>query len=196
MADNYQHKLKALKKTIRKQEESQKLQAQKKVVEKELSFRELMVNVKRIESDTVILTPVRKKIRVKTFVEEKEYSYFYVGESYEAAPTIHSKNGRGNRDIQKLQQNTYPIVSNLDLHGVKLENVEELLTEFCYYVQSKGVCGRIIHGSGLGSKDSIPVLKNKVRSWLYEYPEILAYIEERNNDGAVLILLKRKNHIL
>lgn len=193
MAENYQHKLKTLKKTLRKQAEVNKLQAQKKVVEKELSFQELMVNVKRIESDTVILTPVRKKIRVKPVIEEKEYDYFYVGESYEEAPSIHSKNGRGNRDIQKLQNNAYPIVSNLDLHGVKLENVEELLTEFCYYVQSKGVCGRIIHGSGLGSKNSTPILKNKVRLWLSEYPEVLAYVEEKNNDGAVLILLKRKH---
>lgn len=193
MADNYQLKLKALKKTLRKQAEVKKLQSPKKVVERELSFQELMSNVKRIESDRVVLTPVRKKIHVKPVIEEKEYEYFYVGESYEEAPKLHSKNGRGNRDIQKLQNNTYPIVSNLDLHGVKLENVEELLTEFCYYVQSKGVCGRIIHGSGLGSKNSMPVLKNKVRSWLYEYPEVLAYIEEKNNDGAVLILLKRKH---
>lgn len=193
MTDNYQHKLKALKKTLRKQAEVNKIQATKKTVEKELSFQELMVNVKRIESDTVVLTPVRKKIRVQPIVEEKEYEYFYVGESYEEAPKIHSKNGRGNRDIQKLQNSAYQIVSNLDLHGVKLEHVEELLTEFCYYVQSKGVCGRIIHGSGLGSKNSTPVLKNKVRSWLREYPEVLAYIEERNNDGAVLILLKRRH---
>lgn len=194
MTDDYQKTLKSLKKIMRKQSAAaskKTLQPVKIFEPKILDFAELMKDVNRIESDTVILQPDRKPIRVRPIVEEKDYQYFYVGESYLEAPKSHSKNGQGNRDIQKLLQYTFPVVSNLDLHGVKLEGIDELLTEFCHYVQSKGVCGRIIHGSGLGSKDSIPVLKNKVRFWLSEYPEVLAYTEEKNNDGAVLILLKR-----
>ena len=193
MADDYQKTLKSLKKTMRKQEEQKKaLKSVKKFAPKILDFAELMKDVKRIESDTVILQPNRKPIRVKPDVEEIEYDYFFVGESYEEIPKCHSKNGQGNRDIQKLLEYNFPVVSNLDLHGVKLDGIDELLTEFCHYVQSKGVCGRIIHGSGLGSKNSTPVLKNKVRLWLYEYSEVLAYTEEKHNDGAVLFLLKRK----
>lgn len=196
MTDDYQKTLKSLKKNLRKQEEQKKaLKPVKKFEPKILDFAELMKDVKRIESDTVILQPDRKPIRVKPDVEEVEYHYFYVGESYLEAPKSHSKNGQGNRDIQKLLEYNFPIVSNLDLHGVKLEGVDELLTEFCYYIQSKGVCGRIIHGSGLGSKNSTPVLKNKVRTWLAEYPEVLAFTEEKNNDGSVLILLKRKGYL-
>lgn len=195
MTEDYQKTLKSLKKNLRKQEEQKKaLKPVKKFEPKILDFAELMKDVKRIESDTVILQPDRKPIRVKPDVEEVEYHYFYVGESYLEAPKSHSKNGQGNRDIQKLLEYNFPIVSNLDLHGVKLEGVDELLTEFCYYIQSKGVCGRIIHGSGLGSKNSTPVLKNKVRAWLAEYPEVLAFTEEKNNDGSVLILLKRKGY--
>ncbi len=195
MTGDYQKELKLLKKTIKKQEEKKKLvKLVEKFEPKILDFAELMKDVKRIESDTVILQPDRKPIRIKPDVEEINYHYFYVGESYLEAPKSHSKNGQGNRDIQKLLQYTFPIVSNLDLHGVKLEGIDELLTEFCYYVQSKGACGRIIHGSGLGSKNSTPVLKNKVRTWLSEYPEVLAFTEEKNNDGAVLILLKRKGY--
>lgn len=195
MTDDYQKTLKSLKKTMRKQAEQKKVQKPvKKFEPKMLDFAALMKDVNRIESDTVILQPDRKPIRVKPDPEEIEYHYFYVGESYLEAPKSHSKSGQGNRDIQKLLQYTFPVVSNLDLHGVKLDGVDELLTEFCYYVQSKGVCGRIIHGSGLGSKNSTPVLKNKVRAWLAEYPEVLAFTEEKNNDGSVLILLKRKGY--
>lgn len=194
MTDHYQHKLKVLKKKMRQQKEAEKIRAEpKKAPEKPIDFVALMVDVKRIESDTVVLKPERQPIRVKPYVAEKEYNYFYVGESYEELPNQYTKSGQGSRDIQKLLNYTYPIVSNLDLHGEKLEGIDELLTEFCYYIQSKGVCGRIIHGSGLGSKNSTPVLKNKVRSWLREYPDVLAFSEEKNNDGAVLILLKKKH---
>lgn len=187
---DYQQKLKALKKIMRKNNSVRKTSV-KRDEPPVVSFEKLMEGVKRIESDTVILQPERKPIRIQPVVETIEYSYFYVSDSNDDMPKHYAKNGQGNRDIQKLLNHVYPVVSNLDLHGVKLEGIDELLTEFCYYIQSKGVCGRIIHGSGLGSKNSTPVLKNKVRAWLCEYPEVLAFTEEKNNDGAVLILLKR-----
>lgn len=193
MPKKYQKTLKALQKKLREEEEFTK-SIKKLEKPKELSFRELMKDVDRIVSDTVILKPERKPIKVKPPVEEVAYQYFYVGESYEDSPKFHSKNGQGARDIQKLQQYIFPIVSNLDLHGERVEGLDELLTEFCAYVQSRGVCARIIHGSGLGSKNSTPILKNKVRRWLCEYPEVLAYVEEKNNDGSVLVLLKRKDN--
>lgn len=192
--DDYQKKLKTLKKSIRKRQESQAVRRVIQPPPKVVDFEALMADVRRLESDTVILQPERKPIHIQPVIEEINYHYFYVGESYEEAPKSHSKNGQGNRDVQKLLHHTYPVVSNLDLHGEKLEGIDELLTEFCHYVQSKGVCARIIHGSGLGSKNATPILKNKVRSWLYEYPEVLAYTEEKHNDGAVLILLKRKGY--
>lgn len=187
---DYQQKLKALKKVMRKNNSVRKTSV-KRDEPPVVSFETLMEGVKRIESDTVILQPERKPIRIQPVVETIEYSYFYVIDSNDDMPKQYAKNGQGNQDIQKLLNHVYPVVSNLDLHGVKLEGIDELLTEFCYYIQSKGVCGRIIHGSGLGSKNSTPVLKNKVRAWLCEYPEVLAFTEEKNNDGAVLILLKR-----
>jgi DNA-nicking Smr family endonuclease len=52
---------------------------------------------------------------------------------------------------------------------------------------------RIIHGKGLGSKNREPVLKYKVRAWLTQREEILAYCEARPVDGgsgAMTVLLK------
>ena len=60
-------------------------------------------------------------------------------------------------------------------------------------MKKRGVCGEIVHGSGLGSSGYQPVLKNLVRRWLMAHPDVLAYAEpHKNNDGAVRILLKRR----
>ena len=55
-------------------------------------------------------------------------------------------------------------------------------------------CVRVIHGKGLGSPDKTPVLKGKVRSWLVQKEEVIAFVEPRNTAGgagAVLVLLRQ-----
>ena len=52
---------------------------------------------------------------------------------------------------------------------------------------------RIVHGKGLGSKNKEPVLRNKLRHWLIQKDEVIAYAQARHNDGgsgAVIVLLK------
>lgn len=54
-------------------------------------------------------------------------------------------------------------------------------------------CVRIIHGKGHGSKNRLPVLKNKVRHWLMQREDVLAFCQARTVDGgagAVVVLLK------
>jgi DNA-nicking Smr family endonuclease len=63
-------------------------------------------------------------------------------------------------------------------------------------------CVRIIHGKGLRNvNEREPVLKNKVRLWLSQREDVLAYVEARPADGgggAVVVLLrapaKSNNH--
>ncbi|WP_434777761.1 Smr/MutS family protein [Neisseria sp. Ec49-e6-T10] len=140
----------------------------------------------------------QQKIYIKKRQQEidtDQECYFYIGQIFEDAPKQYHKNGRGITDIQKLLNYDYPIIATLDLHGQTQHMVQETLNQFCDYVQHKGVCARIIHGSGLGSHNARPVLKNIVRTWLCRHPEILAYTEEhKNNDGSVLILLKKLHH--
>jgi len=50
-----------------------------------------------------------------------------------------------------------------------------------------------VHGKGLGSPNREPVLKNKVRRWLAQRDDVLAYCEaprHAGGGGAVLVLLK------
>lgn len=163
------------------------------VVKKEgETFAQMVGSVIPLKSSNRYSPPSDKSpIKKRTQEPEIDIPIFYNSDLYHEAPTRHCKNGRGQQDIQKLLNHNYPIVGVLDLHGNTQEGLQELLSEFCFYIQSKGVCGQIIHGSGLGSQQSRPVLKNIVRSWLSQNPNILAYAEEKNNDGAVLILLKK-----
>ncbi|MGA1473369.1 MAG: Smr/MutS family protein, partial [Burkholderiaceae bacterium] len=54
-------------------------------------------------------------------------------------------------------------------------------------------CLRIVHGKGLGSEGRTPVLKSKVRSWLMQLNEVLAFCQapaHEGGSGAVIVLLR------
>jgi DNA-nicking Smr family endonuclease len=51
---------------------------------------------------------------------------------------------------------------------------------------------RIIHGKGLGSVNKEPVLKQKVRNWLVQKEEVIAFCQAKASDGgsgALVVLL-------
>uniref|UniRef100_UPI00192A2D03 Smr/MutS family protein n=1 Tax=Escherichia coli TaxID=562 RepID=UPI00192A2D03 len=53
-------------------------------------------------------------------------------------------------------------------------------------------CVRIIHGKGHGSPGKKPVLKSRVRRWLVQKNEVLAFVQARASDGgagALIVLL-------
>ena len=92
---------------------------------------------------------------------------------------------------ENLKKHSGIVTQFVDI-GYSQEEAQDVLNEFIDYVRQYGVCGEIIHGSGLGSRGFAPVLKNTVRRWLMQHPDVLAYTEPNgNNDGAVLVLLKR-----
>jgi DNA-nicking Smr family endonuclease len=52
---------------------------------------------------------------------------------------------------------------------------------------------RVVHGKGLGSKNREPVLKGKVRGWLAQREEVLAFCQApaaQGGSGAMLVLLR------
>jgi DNA-nicking Smr family endonuclease len=54
-------------------------------------------------------------------------------------------------------------------------------------------CVRVIHGKGNGSPGREPVLKLKVRGWLVQKSEVIAFTQARAQDGghgALLVLLR------
>ena len=105
-----------------------------------------------------------------------------------------ARNGIGPDVVRKLRRGHWIIQNQLDLHGLRREEAGEALAQFLRDATRRGLrCVRVIHGKGLGSINKEPVLKNKVRSWLVQKEEVIAYCQARAADGgsgALVVLLK------
>lgn len=101
--------------------------------------------------------------------------------------------GLSRQVLRKLRSGTWVIQDQLDLHGLDRHQAREALAGFLANCLRRGVrCVRVIHGKGLGSKNREPVLKTKVKHWLVQREEVLAYCQARPVDGgsgALVVLL-------
>ena len=96
--------------------------------------------------------------------------------------------------VRKLRSGAWIVQAQLDLHGMRRDEARDALAAFIRESGKKGLrCLRVIHGKGLGSIGKEPVLKGKVRAWLVQKEEVIAFCEARSHDGgagAVLVLLQ------
>lgn len=96
--------------------------------------------------------------------------------------------------MRKLRRGGWVIRAELDLHGLTGDEARVALAGFLNRCMAEDRrCVRIIHGKGHGSKNRLPVLKNKVRHWLMQREDVLAFCQARTVDGgagAVIVLLK------
>jgi len=106
----------------------------------------------------------------------------------------YARNGIGQDVVRKLRRGHWFIQSQLDLHGLRTDEAREALGEFLRSAIKRGQrCVRVIHGKGLGSINKEPVLKNKVRNWLAQKDEVLAFCQAKAADGgagALVVLLR------
>lgn len=102
--------------------------------------------------------------------------------------------GVGHDVLRKLRRGDWTVQGQIDLHGLRRDEAREALVEFLRNAVKRGHrCVRIIHGKGLGSINKEPVLKGKVRNWLVQKDEVIAFCQARANDGgagALIVLLK------
>lgn len=106
----------------------------------------------------------------------------------------YARSGVGPDVLKKLRSGGWVTQDQLDLHGLRVDQAREALGQFLRDALKRGFrCVRIIHGKGLGSIDKKPVLKSKVRNWLVQKDEVIAFCTARAADGgsgAVMVLLK------
>ena len=104
------------------------------------------------------------------------------------------RGGIGPDVLRKLRGGGWVTQDQLDLHGLRTDQARQALSQFVRDSMKRGMrCVRIIHGKGLGSLGKKPVLKNKVRNWLVQKDERLAFCQARAADGgsgALMVLLK------
>ncbi len=102
--------------------------------------------------------------------------------------------------VRRLRNGYWSVRYELDLHGHTAAAARTELVKFIRRARRDGErCVRIIHGKGLRSQTGEPVLKQKVRHWLTQKDEILAFVEALpmyGGSGAVVVLLKSNTKII
>ncbi len=102
--------------------------------------------------------------------------------------------GIGPDVLRKLRRGHWVIQAELDLHGLRRDEARAALLEFTHTAQQRGArCVRVIHGKGLGSPGREGVLRHKVRGWLLQMRDVLAFCQAGPHDGgagALIVLLR------
>jgi DNA-nicking Smr family endonuclease len=104
--------------------------------------------------------------------------------------------GLSRQVLRRLRRGHWVIQDGLDLHGMNRNEAAIAVAVFLHACAGRGLrCVRIVHGKGLGSHNREPVLKAKLRRWLPQRQEVLAYCQapaSEGGSGALLVLLKTK----
>lgn len=165
-------------------------------------FREAVAGVRPIKSPRVYHTPARPKPIARQFLlDERQALRDSLSDDYIPAHELESgeellylRDGQSPAILSKLRRGHWVVQAALDLHGLVAEEARLYVAEFLADCKKRGIrCVRIVHGKGLGSKNREPVLKHKLRNWLMQRDEVIAYAQARPADGgsgAVIVLLK------
>jgi DNA-nicking Smr family endonuclease len=109
-----------------------------------------------------------------------------------------SISGVDRNTMKRLKRGLIPIQDHIDLHGLTQKDAEVRVREFLVKSQGRGLqCVLIVHGRGLNSPDSIPVLKERLPVWLNKGQArkiVKAFASARPYDGgtgAIYVLMRK-----
>jgi DNA-nicking Smr family endonuclease len=107
--------------------------------------------------------------------------------------------GLSRKIMRKLKKGELPVQDYIDLHGFTRQEAEERVKEFLIRSYRLGLrCVLIVHGRGLNSPHSLPVIKEGLLRWLGQgaiRKIVLAFSTARPYDGgtgAIYVLMKRR----
>ena len=120
---------------------------------------------------------------------------FYPAHELESGEELlYLRTGQSPDVLSKLRRGFWVVQAQIDLHGLISDEAREYVAEFLSNCKKRNIrCVRIVHGKGLGSRNREPILKNKLRNWLIQKDEVIAYAQAKPEDGgsgAVIVLLK------
>jgi DNA-nicking Smr family endonuclease len=165
-------------------------------------FRGAVQDARPLKSKRVHHTPARPKPIPQQFLRDERQAladslsdeYIPAHELESGEELLYLRQGHSPDILPKLRRGFWTIQASIDLHGMVVEEARAYVVDFLAECRKRGIrCVRIVHGKGHGSRNREPVLKNKLRSWLMQKDEVIAYAQARHADGgsgAVVVLLK------
>ena len=110
------------------------------------------------------------------------------------AALSYRREGIGHDVLARLRRGQWSIQRQLDLHGLRRDAARDALSAFIRQAEREGLrCVRVVHGKGNGSPGREPVLKDKVKRWLVQKNQVIAFTQASAADGghgALLVLLR------
>ncbi len=107
--------------------------------------------------------------------------------------------GMSNREFEALRRGRCHVEQDLDLHFRTEPEASQDIVRFLLNCQHRGMkTVRIIHGKGLNSETSQPVLKSLVDALLRQQPMVLGFHSTKPRDGgtgAIYVRLKRNRQL-
>jgi DNA-nicking Smr family endonuclease len=109
----------------------------------------------------------------------------------------YARPGLQQRLLQRLRRGRLRVEAELDLHGLGIAEAQHEVVRFlsaCLERRIRSV--RIIHGKGYGSRETAPVLKNRLYAWLCQHHDVLALCSsppQYGGTGAVNVLLRSRH---
>ncbi len=165
------------------------------------AFREAMRGVKPLKHTKTSIDQVNRptpKRRQNAVVDEPQMGFQF--SDHENLPSVSgedhlefARSGVQYKMLRKLRLGQYNVDAILDLHGKKVEEARQSLSEFLQRCRQQGLRHvLIIHGKGRYSNQAI--LKNKLNHWLRQTEEVLAFCSapaKSGGRGALNVLLRR-----
>ncbi|MBW1765877.1 MAG: Smr/MutS family protein [Deltaproteobacteria bacterium] len=110
-----------------------------------------------------------------------------------------SVKGLGPKLMNRLKKGHFPVQDYIDLHGLTRQDAKKEVSNFLLQSHKNGLrCVLIVHGRGLNSPDSFPILKERMPIWLSRGSVkkiVLAFVTARPYDGgtgAIYVLLRKR----
>lgn len=176
--------------------------ADKNIDDEQNLFKEAVKGARPIKTNRVVHPTQKPKPVPKQFIQDEHQAlvdslsdHFIPAYELESGEELlYLRDGQSPIILSKLRRGKWVIQAHIDLHGLVSDEARAYVSEFISDCKKRGIrCVRIVHGKGLGSRNKEPVLKQKVRGWLMQKDEVIAYAQAKQQDGgsgAVVVLLK------
>ncbi len=194
---------KELSTALAKQQLQERLLAEAQAINSETNlFQAAVKNIRPLNIDVPYTEKAYPKPIAKQFIRDEKQALrdslsddFYPAHELESGEELlYLRAGQSPDVLSKLRRGFWVVQAQIDLHGLISDEARMYVAEFLSSCKKRNIrCVRIVHGKGLGSRNREPVLKHKLRNWLIQKDEVIAYAQAKPEDGgsgAVIVLLK------